>query len=170
MVKSITHTFEQFKKNYKIDMHLASGGLADCKGRGSSDVDVAVLHKDYDHLENVFVGFKKTSKEKRTIYSTRYLGREVNVYCTSDEKIFMRAQIHRRNELLINKHFPIVFLLATFNKRLEGVGTEEAYCRAIGVSSDPYEYLLQDFDVIRDRCRAVEQTIKTSIKNVQRNE
>lgn len=39
-------------------MRLASGGLCDAKGKGTSDVDISILNKDYDKLENIFKGFK----------------------------------------------------------------------------------------------------------------
>lgn len=34
----------------ELTLQLASGGLPDCKGPGTSDVDIATLHQEHDQL------------------------------------------------------------------------------------------------------------------------
>eukprot|EP00123_Amoebidium_parasiticum_P022993 comp9965_c0_seq1/m.4856 comp9965_c0_seq1/g.4856 ORF comp9965_c0_seq1/g.4856 comp9965_c0_seq1/m.4856 type:complete len:177 (-) comp9965_c0_seq1:155-685(-) len=122
---------------------LASGGLPDVKGPGTSDVDISLLTEEFASLENVFVGstVKRDAKKSRIVYCLPGFSREVNIYATSDPVLAERAVIHRQNELKLSK-FQLLTAMAIAYKT-EGLGTEAAWAKALGLTGDPYENLLR---------------------------
>lgn len=142
----IESVFEEFRKKYpKLDMKLASGGLADVKGKNTSDVDISLYCSNPEKMIDVFHDakfVKKGKSGKHVIYSYIYYGREVNVYCTNDLKLANRSLIHRRNELMLN-NYPLLVSQAIYLK-LNGNGTEPAWAKVLGLEGDPYEAMLMD--------------------------
>ena len=59
MAKSINLIFKKLKKKFKLkNFYLASGGLFDIKGLGTSDVDIVYLvdkETDYTKLDYIFM-------------------------------------------------------------------------------------------------------------------
>lgn len=147
---SVEDTFHKFINKYNnLNMKLASGGLMDVKG--ISDVDISLFHNDYEHLDHIFKNFSKKmdNKKPRVIYTTVYLGREINIYVTNDKKLYTRALKHRDIELKLNK-FENILTLA-INYKLIGNKTEPSYCLALDIkTNDPYEYLLSSQKKILD--------------------
>ena len=103
----IENVFNKFIKKYP-DLHLklASGGLADVKGKNTSDVDITLYTKNFNILNDIFFDALSIIPKNNNviIYSYKYYGREVNIYCTNDKKLAVRGITHRRNELMLNKY------------------------------------------------------------------
>lgn len=140
---SVELVFERFANRYpNLHILLASGYPSDV-GK-VSDVDIGYFTPDHAKLDHLFPNATKKSKETVTIYSIQYLGREVNVYATSDIKLANRAVIHRRNEIELSKLRPEL-LPKVIELKLKGVKTEPAWVQALGITTDdPYETMLNN--------------------------
>lgn len=137
---------------------LASGGLFDCRGRGTSDVDVSVWTAEEDpvgacqllsHLPGFAIDSSKPSRHIAA-FTFHYEGidRCVNVYFTAQRDLADRAVTHRANELRINADCPHILTVA-IAMRLAGHGTEKAYALALGVDDcDPYDLMLGPYDTV----------------------
>ena len=141
----IEKVFKKFIKKYpRLDLKLASGGLADIKGKNTSDVDITFYTEDLTNLSDIFIDALSVLHKNSNviIYSYKYFGREVNVYCTNDKNLAVRGTTHRRNELMLNK-FPLLVSQAIMLK-LNGLGTEPAWAKVLQLEGDPYEAMLID--------------------------
>lgn len=149
--------FERRHPDHVGKLRLASGVPQDAIPNKLSDVDISFLIKDHQNLDSLFPAtiFKKdTSKPHRTIYSAMFRGREVNVFCTDDEKLAMRSVTHRKNESILAKNFPLVTAMAIRYKRsgaVEGatkIGTELAWVKALGLKcempDDAYDIMMNN--------------------------
>jgi hypothetical protein len=137
MIKPIEKVWEELKKKHKFkkNVYLASGGLVDVKGIGTSDVDIVYLTKtkeEYMSLDKEFPGSKKEVREdkNRCYYHFKHGGRDVAV-CASNDPNVLRSVTHRKNEIMLNK-FPHIVSAAIVYK-LNGAKTEPAYCKALGL-------------------------------------
>ena len=141
----LEEVFDKFIKKYPdLDLKLASGGLADVKGKNTSDVDITLFTETFDHLSDIFFDALSILLKNGNviIYSYKYYGREVNIYCTNDKKLAIRGTTHRRNELMLNK-YPLLVSQAIMLK-LNGLGTEPAWAKVLQLEGDPYEAMLID--------------------------
>lgn len=176
MIKTIEAVYAEVKKKYKLkgNVHLASGGMVDVKGPGKSDVDIVYMTKtkeEYMNLEHVFPSSKKEPREdkNRCYYHFNHGGREVSI-CASNDPSVMRSVTHRKNEILVNQ-YPHV-LAAAIVLKLNGMKTEPAYCRALGIElkedAEAYELMLMAPTKLKKIAVAREKEIKriyeTSIK------
>lgn len=153
MTYTVEAVFDTFKKlfeekhpDYKDRFKLASGCPSDAKIDSLSDVDISLLDDNYASLDKLFPSpkFTKTPHETKPscIYSIEFMGREVNIYATSDPAIANRSVTHRNNELELAKACPILLGMVVELKRT-GLGTEKAWARVLHLDGDPYEAMLK---------------------------
>lgn len=168
MVKSIEIIYNEIKKKYKLknNVYLASGGMVDVKGIGKSDVDIVYITKtkeQYMNLDNIFPNAKKEPREDkhRCYYHFTYGGRDVSI-CASNDLATLRSVKHRKNEILVNKYPHI--LAAAIVYKLNGMKTEPAYCKALGIElkedADAYDIMLMAPAKLKKIADAREKEIK----------
>jgi hypothetical protein len=132
--------FEKLKSQLPKGAKHSSGGLPDV--RGVSDVDVSLLRKVHNNMLNKFPeGTTLDTNEERSIYSIPGYDREVNVYVGSDKDRVKRALKHRLNEIYLAKKYPELAVKAATLKK-QGLGTEPAWAKVLGLEGDPYEVML----------------------------
>jgi hypothetical protein len=166
MVKSIERIFEELQKKFKLKkFYLASGGLPDIKGPGTSDVDIVYVVDNYTELDSVFPGAEKKHKpeKNRCYYSFNYGSREVNI-CASDDEAVMRSVTHRKNELMLNQ-FELLTACAILHK-LSGMGTEPAWAAVLGLTGDPYDAMMMKTGDLKKLARTKENKLKTLYRGV----
>jgi len=138
---SVEEVFDKFAALYPdLDLKLASGYPSHEK----SDVDVALLTDRVD----LFEGFTVEHYNGDIIYSTEFMGREVNVYTTTDPKTAARGVTHRKNELKLAAKYPLL-LAEVIKLKANGVKTEPAWIQAMGLVVEcPYEAMLEDLSEV----------------------
>ena len=139
----VENIYKKFIKKYpNLDLKLASGGLTDVKGKNTSDVDITYYTNKLNDTSKIFCDALSVKNKNNNviIYSYKYYGREVNVYCTNNKDLAIRGVTHRRNELMLNK-YPLLVSQAIMLK-LEGYGTEPAWAKVLELSGEPYEAML----------------------------
>lgn len=129
----------------ELTLQLASGGLPDCKGPGTSDVDIAVLHQQHDQLLHLMpAGTKQIVDDlkPRTKYMIPWFARQVTIYVTSDLTLIAQSTTHRANEIALLQ-FPLLTAQAIGFKQ-QGNNTEQARCLALGLEGNVYEQMMRD--------------------------
>ncbi len=147
VMNTVELVFSEFIKSFnhpELPLRLASGCPSDAKGYLTSDDDISLLHENYNKLDTLFPGFEKKEypDEPSCIYSTMFMGREVNIYATPSEKLANRSVIHRQNELELANYCPKLLAEVCKLKR-QGYGTEPAWVKVLGLDGDPYELMLE---------------------------
>lgn len=161
-VKSIDVIFSDLNKKFKLkNFYLASGGLSDVKGPGTSDVDIVYMvdnKTNYSALDHLFPKSKKDVRpdKNRCYYLFKYGGREVSV-CASNDKTVMRSVTHRNNELMLNQ-FPLLTACA-INNKLNGAKTEPAWATVLGLVGDPYDALMMPKNKLKQIAKKKEQLL-----------
>ena len=165
----VENIYKKFIKKYpNLDLKLASGGLTDVKGKNTSDVDITYYTNKLNNTSKIFNDalFVKNKNNNVIIYSYKYYGREVNVYCTDNKDLAIRGVTHRRNELMLNK-YPLLVSQAIMLK-LEGYGTEPAWAKVLGLSGDPYEAMLDKEENLEKIAISKNLKYKNIINNLQK--
>ena len=163
MVKTIETIFKELNTKYKLkQFYLASGGPADVKGLGTSDVDIVYLvdkTTDYMNLDHIFPGYKKDQRpdKMRCYYLTKYAGRDVSICASSDISV-MRSIKHRKAELML-LIYPLITTCVIFHK-LNGVKTEPAWALVLGLQGDPYDEMTMDLAKLKKIAQKKEKELK----------
>lgn len=159
--------FDQVQKLLpELTLQLASGGLPDCKGPGTSDVDIVTLHEHYDQLLHLMpAGTKQIVDDlkPRTKYLIPWFAREVVIYATSDLTLAAQSTTHRANEIALLR-FPLLTAQAIGFKQ-QGNNTEQARCLALGLEGNPYEQMMRD-DLL-DIAQAKEKQLAEYMDNLK---
>lgn len=166
MPKSIKVVFENLRKKYKLNnFYLASGGLSDVKGPGTSDVDIVYFVDDYNNLDHLFPKSQKDPRpdKNRCYYLFISEGRQVSI-CASNDKSVMRSITHRKNELMLNQ-FQMLTACA-INYKLLGMKTEPAWATALEISGDPYEILARPTKDLKKIASVKEKKLQQIYKNL----
>ena len=138
---------------------LASGGLPDVSG--VSDVDVGLHTQDYKNLlAQLPKGTTAKHAPTHSYYSIPGYAREINIFATPDEVLAHRAANHRAIQLQLRDKFPELTALARKYKA-EGLGTEPAWAKVIGLKGDPYEGMLDNKKVLAAAGKAWAKSAKT---------
>lgn len=165
----VENIYKKFIKKYpNLDLKLASGGLTDVKGKNTSDVDITYYTNKLNDTSKIFCDAlsMKNKNNNVIIYSYKYYGREVNVYCTNNKDLAIRGVTHRRNELMLNK-YPLLVSQAIMLK-LEGYGTEPAWAKVLELSGDPYEAMLDKEENLEKIAISKNLIYKNIINNLQK--
>ena len=138
---SVEEVFDKFVTLYPdLDLDNASGYPSDCSKR--SDVDIALFLPN--RVENLFEGFTVEHYNGDVIYTTDFMGREVNVYTTTNVKTAARGVTHRKNEIKLAEGRPLL-LAEVIKLKCQGIKTEPAWIQAMGlIVKCPYEAMLED--------------------------
>lgn len=140
--------FEERYPEHKGNMKLASGYPSDIIPGKLSDVDISFLIDDHANLEHIFpkeLFTKDTKFPQRTIYTRIFRGREVNVFCTNDKKLYMKGVILRRNQHMLAINFPLLTAKVKKYKAMGSindipVSTTYAWVKALELKiNHPYE-------------------------------
>lgn len=169
MAKSINLIFEQLLKKFKLKkFYLASGGLSDIKGVGTSDVDIVYLvdkETDYMKLDYIFIGYVKKPRldKNRCYYLTKIGGREVSICASNDESV-MRSVTHRKAEVMLN-NFPLITAQA-IGYKLDGMKTEASWAKVLNLEGDPYDAMAMDLTKLKQIAKSKEKKIEKIMNNL----
>lgn len=167
MPKSIITIFSELSNIYKLpNFYLASGGLSDIKGPGTSDVDIVFITDDYEKLDHIFKKAKKEPRpdKKRCYYTFKYGGREVSI-CASNDRAALRSVTHRLNELMLNK-FPLITACA-INYKILGMKTEPAWATVLELTGDPYDAMMMEKNKLRQIAKKKEAKLAAIMKKLK---
>lgn len=140
-VQSQDEIFDAVKKSLPSGARHASGSLADVAGLSDVDVSLPAGPNYADLIDKFPAGTQRDVQPDRAVYSVPGYDRPVNVYATADKARAERAVLHRKIQLELLKKYPQLAEQARELKQ-QGLKTEPAWAKALGLSGDPYEAML----------------------------